>query len=463
MMAESSSRLNKLFSRAGAFLLSPVAVLLGMGGGSYIGMNHKSAVPALAPYGQMYMALLSMCIYPVLMAAISVSLASLVRGKGGGRRVETMAFFLMVFVLGAAFIGMTGGLVGKPGDSIPEETRKQMAGIVDKSEYSVDLEMKFYGLNPLKNDPFSISAFLAKSVPANIFEALVNSRSLQVLFFSIIAGLALGSLKLEVAAPGVAAIESFYHAFIMIIRWAMYPLPFGLLCLVAEQSSKIGPEILSTMARFLVVFYVCGVVFLAICAVVIWRRSGVGFWRSLDMMKEPALIALGTRNSLATLPAAIESLSDKLRFKENGPRLLVPLAVTIGRFGNVLYFALAGVFAAQLYGVSLSIPQMALILVCASLAGMATSGSTGVLTLTMLMLVLEPLRLPWEAVVVLFIAIDPMVDPLRTLLIVYPSCAFSAILSEREAEGDSGDAGDRRQQPEGALAGAGMGAVSGRA
>jgi proton glutamate symport protein len=63
-------------------------------------------------------------------------------------------------------------------------------------------------------------------------------------------------------------------------------------------------------------------------------------------------------------------------------------------------------------------------------AGMATSGVTGVLTLTMLGLVLEPLKLPLEAVLVLFVAIDPLMDPLRTLGIVHTGMATTALIAD---------------------------------
>jgi len=124
-------------------------------------------------------------------------------------------------------------------------------------------------------------------------------------------------------------------------------------------------------------------------------------------------------------------MTNGLNFDENDPCLLLPLGITVGRFGNVLFFSLAAVFVAQLYELPLGPSECTSILLCGALAGMATSGASGAVTLAMIMIVLEPLRLPWEAVLALFIAIDPIVDPMRTLLIVYPSCAFTAMLSER--------------------------------
>lgn len=57
---------------------------------------------------------------------------------------------------------------------------------------------------------------------------------------------------------------------------------------------------------------------------------------------------------------------------------------------------------------------------------------TGILTLTMLGIVLEPLQLPLEAVLVLFVAIDPIINPFRTLGIVHTGIAATAIIADME-------------------------------
>lgn len=65
-------------------------------------------------------------------------------------------------------------------------------------------------------------------------------------------------------------------------------------------------------------------------------------------------------------------------------------------------------------------------------AGMATSGVTGILTLTMLRIVLNPLGLPLDAVLVLFIAIDPIMDPFRTLINVQMSKATTVLIVTKQ-------------------------------
>jgi len=146
-------------------------------------------------------------------------------------------------------------------------------------------------------------------------------------------------------------------------------------------------------------------------------------------------VALGTRSSLASLPSTIHSLVDKLGFDHTEVNLYTPLGVTICRYGNVIYFALAAFFIAQLYETSLGMAEILTVLVASILAGMATAGATGVLTLSMMTIVLEPLGLPWSAAIVLFIAIDPIVDPLRTLLIVHTNMAATSVIGSRPAAG----------------------------
>jgi hypothetical protein len=68
-------------------------------------------------------------------------------------------------------------------------------------------------------------------------------------------------------------------------------------------------------------------------------------------------------------------------------------------------------------------------------AGTATAGASGIVTLSMLSIVLDPLHLPMEAVLVIFMAIDPIIDPFRTFLIVYVNMAATALIADRsEAE-----------------------------
>jgi hypothetical protein len=134
---------------------------------------------------------------------------------------------------------------------------------------------------------------------------------------------------------------------------------------------------------------------------------------------------------MATLPSAITCLDDKMSFDKTTVNLTLPLGMTLGRFGNVFYFAVAVFFVVQIYGMELAAAQYATIFLGVIFAGTATAGASGIVTLSVIGIVLSPLNLPIEAVLVIFMAIDPIIDPFRTLLLVYGNIGATTLIAGR--------------------------------
>lgn len=150
----------------------------------------------------------------------------------------------------------------------------------------------------------------------------------------------------------------------------------------------------------------------------------------LFKIKEPLLLAFTTQSSLACLPSSIDSLTNGLRFESKSTNLVLPLAITLCRFGPIAYFAIATIFVSSLYQSPLGFGDIIILIVASFIAGMATSGQSET-TLTMLSIVLSPLGLPIDAVLVLLIAIDPLINPFRTLTIVGISITVTSFISEQ--------------------------------
>jgi Na+/H+-dicarboxylate symporter len=104
------------------------------------------------------------------------------------------------------------------------------------------------------------------------------------------------------------------------------------------------------------------------------------------------------------------------------------LCIAINRIGPIFYYVIGAMFIAQIYGVMLEPQEWGILVVAAIGAGIASSGGTGPITVLLIGLVAEPLKLPIEAAVVLFIAVDPIVDALRTVVQVVGNCAVSALI-----------------------------------
>lgn len=324
-------------------------------------------------------------------------------------------------------LGLAAGIIGRPGIGIDETI---LGRIINDSPLAPDLEIFFFQPNDPSEQLPGLLKFFTSIVPANIFYSLTNDRNLQVLLFAIILGFATGMMSTVHSETLLSLLDAIFKVFSKIIRWIIYALPFGLCCLMADLIFQIGTEILLSMIKFIVIFYLCCIIVLIINTIVIWKRSGSSFIHVISALKEPIILAFGTRNGFATLPSALDALHEKLNFDQTSTNLLVPLGLTICRYGNVLYFAIAIMFIAQLYEASLGFSGIIMALVGTILAGMATSGATGVVILSMMAIVLEPLKLPLEAVLILFIAIDPIVEPIRTVITVHSSCSAASLIAD---------------------------------
>jgi len=383
-----------------SWLLSPWTILVSMAAGVLIGVLSESTTAVIAPFGNIYLSLLQMCILPILLSAVASSLGGLVRSKRTKGSLKKMMAVFAIGLVVTSLIGVVGGLVGTPGKGLSQGTQKTLGELVHSAGADLDLEMYFFKDTPDTDHRPRLLDFFQEIIPPNIISSMTNGRNLQVLFFAVTMGIAAGFLPKRKSDVLLNLLEGIYLTFTKVIKWAMYLLPLGLCCLLAQQVSQIGTDILLALAKFVLVFSGCCLTLFIISTVII--------------------------------PSALDAMHHGLGFDKTNTNLIVPLGITTCRFGSIVYFAVSTIFVAQLYNVRLDLEGLAIVLIGSILAGMATAGATGVLTLSMMLLVFEPLGLPFAAALVLFIAIDPLVDPLRTLMIVYPTCAAAALVSGQE-------------------------------
>lgn len=199
----------------------------------------------------------------------------------------------------------------------------------------------------------------------------------------------------------------------------------------AAQMAKTGLGPLQAMAQFVLAFFVASLLALAIATIILWKRSNSTLRQTLNALRGPFALALATRSSATCMPIMIESLADRLGFARSRVELMVPLSVSLLRIGPVIYYVAATVFVAQLYGKPLGITELAVILSASILAGFASAGMTGLLTVSLVGLTCSYLGLPFEAAFILFLAVDPICDMLRTLVLVIGNNAAVSLICPR--------------------------------
>lgn len=406
--------------RLGRCAASPWVLLGSVGLGALVGVLVPRAATAVAPIGEVYLDLLTMCVLPVMMTALVSAVARALNSGAGIDYLRRLAAVFATALLVAGVVGVAVGTAVAPGGGLDPERQTMFGARVLESEEGLDA-----GRDPRAG---GFVGFVRGMVPENPFQAAAAGHSLPLVVFCLLVGLALGGLRNEGAATALKVTEAAYEALLKIVGWVMYGLPVGLASLVAERVASAGGDQILAMGRFVLALYLGVLVLLAVSVTLTWLRVGGSPLAVLRAVRGPLLVGLGTSSNFATIPSALEAAVRGLRRERVGANLLVPLGVSLCLPGSALYFALASLFVAQLYGVSLGVEQYAVVVVGSALAAVAASDAPGMAGIGMVAVVLDPLGLPVSVAVILLSVVAPLVEPAITVADVQGNLTATALV-----------------------------------
>ena len=162
------------------------------------------------------------------------------------------------------------------------------------------------------------------------------------------------------------------------------------------------------------------------------RYTNYSFIDCFFKLKEPLIIGLGTQSTFASIPAAIESLINELKINKEIVNLVIPIGAVICRFSMVIIYSAAVIFTSQLYNVGFGIKEFIICLILSVIAAIAGAGTPGIVSIAMISIILTPLHLPVEAIVVLLLAINPLIDPIATMTNVHSNCAATVVIASKK-------------------------------
>jgi Na+/H+-dicarboxylate symporter len=267
-----------------------------------------------------------------------------------------------------------------------------------------------------------------KNALKNPFEALANQHVLAVIVFTILFGAAMttigpsGKKFFEVNRAMNLAVSK-------IIGLIMRIAPFGVFGLLVSVISATGPEVF----RELFWYALCVVIGLSFHLFIFLPLLNYYFTRQnpfllINKLKPVLLVAFSTSSSNATLPVTMKTMEESFHIDKRVSRFVLPLGATVNMNGTALYEAVAAVFIAQIYGVSLGFSSQAIIALTAAFAAVGTAGIPAAGTVTMA-LILSAAGLPMEGIGLLF-ALDRPLDMCRTAVNVAGDAIGCTILND---------------------------------
>ena len=394
-------------------------ILIMLIAGGLFGYYFTSATKYTNWIGELFLRSLNMIIIPLILCSITTGVASVGSSGNLGRLgLKTLSYYVFS-TLAAILTGFALVTVLKPG---------------------VGADLGFQA--PVEDIAAAIDNFgrtLIKIVPTNIFEAMAQGQMLSIIFFAVL----FGYFVTRAGEKQSRLINDFLSSLLeVIMKLTLFVIkftPLGIFSITAKviaQQIELGNDISEVISRLGIYFITVlgGLVFhgfitLPLTVRILGKANPVKHFRN---MATPLLTAFSTSSSNATLPLSMEAVEQNDGVSNKIASFTLPLGATINMNGTALYECVAVMFIAQAYGIDLSLGQQIIIVFTALLAAIGSAGIP-MAGLVMMAVVLNAVGLPLEGIG-LILAVDRILDMVRTAINVYGDTCCAVIVAKSEGE-----------------------------
>jgi proton glutamate symport protein len=401
-----------------------VRVLLGLVAGLAVGFAVNASpplrgiVPWIEPLGSIFINAIRMTVVPLVVASLVVGVAGASDARAIGRvGWRALVLFVALVLAGAVF----GAIVAEPilTRMIDPGTAGAIAGGASELAGSAQ-----EGAQRLP----TFAQWLIDLVPSNPIRAAADGAMLPLIVFSLLFGVALLRLDADRRRPIIGFFEGVADAMLVLVRWVLVLAPIGVFALAVPLAARMGLAAAGALAGFVILVSAMSVAFMAL--VLYPAASAIGrvplgtFARAIAPSQA---VAFSSRSSLAALPAMIEAAETRLGFPLEISRFLLPLSASTFRAGSGVGLTVSVLFVARLYGVDLSVAQIATVIATVLLTSFSVPGIPNGSIIAMVP-ILVAAGIPVEGIGIL-LSIDTIPDMFRTTTNVTGHMTAAAILS----------------------------------
>jgi aerobic C4-dicarboxylate transport protein len=336
-------------------------VLAAIGIGILLGAFYPQVAQKMQPLGDAFIRLIRMLIAPVIFLTVAHGIANMSDLRKAGRvALKAIIYFEAATTL-ALVIGLVVVNLWQPGAGMNIDAAKIDTASIQS--YTAQAKQQ------------TAVEFLMRIIPLTVVGAFAEGEILQVLFFSVLFGVALFRLG-ERGKPIVNAIHVGSQVLFGVVNIVMRAAPIGAFGAMAFTIGKYGVASLAPLARLMGAFYVTCLLFVFVALGLIARACGFSIWALIKYIKEELLIVLGTSSSEPALPRIMAKLTD-LGCDESVTGLVVPTGYSFNLDGTCIYLVMATVFLAQATNTPLPLGHQLAILAALLVTSKGAAGVAG--------------------------------------------------------------------------------------
>ena len=270
-------------------------------------------------------------------------------------------------------------------------------------------------------------------VPSNVFNSISGGtpNMLHIMFFALMAGIAITLLPAPVSAPFVNLMESVFAVTSKIIDIIMKFAPYAVACLIFNNIAQFGLDLLTSLAWFVAtVLLGLGLHFFGVYSLSVALLSKINPIEFFKRIETVIVTAFSTSSSNATLPTALRVSNENLGVPKEINSFVLTVGATANQNGTALYEGVTVLFLAQLAGFDLTLGQQLMVVYLAILGGIGTagvpSGSIPFIIGILAMIGIDP------ALIAIILGVDRILDMCRTTLNVVGDITAATYVARSE-------------------------------
>lgn len=387
-------------------------MMIGLALGVVVGalVEQETAKTFLQPLGDLFIRLIRMVVVPLVLATIIAGAAGISDTSKLGRvATKTLICYALTTAVAVA-MGLIFASFIQPG---------------------VGLDLSTEGLAAKAVEAPPLTQTLLNIVPINPMQAMSEGQMLQIIFFAVIFGFGLSALG-ERGKPVLNFFELVGDTMIRVTHIVMLYAPIGVFGLIAYTVSRHGLGVLLPLFQLILSSFLATAFFVIVLLVPLVRVvTGIPMMTFYKGVFEPWLVAFTTCSSAAALPANLNT-ARRLGSTKAVASFSIPLGNTINMNGTAIYMGVCSIFAAEVYGLDLTMADQLTIVLMGVLAAVGTAGVPGA-GLIMTTVVFTQVGIPLEAVA-LIAGVDRILDMIRTSINVVGDVASAVIVTRLEGD-----------------------------
>lgn len=387
-------------------------ILAAMVLGAVLGWAAPDTGVKLQPLATLFLRMIKSIIVPLIFSTLVVGIA----GHGDDlRKIGRLAFRSIVYFEIVTTLALVVGLVMV---NLVQPGRGVALGAAP-------------GAAPPAAAHATLTSVLEHIVPSSIAEAAAQNEVLQVVFWSILFGLALSQVQGKArdtvlgVVSGLAAIMFKFTSLVM--KFA----PIGVGAALAYTVGHAGLRVMANLGALVLSLYAALIVFALGVLLPVALIAKVPLRPFLRAIKEPALLAFSTASSEAALPSAMENV-EAMGVPRRIVAFVIPVGYSFNLDGSTLYLAMASVFVAQVAGLQMTLSDQLLMMLTLMVTSKGVAGVPRA-ALVILAATVASFHLPVEAVAIVF-GVDQLMDMGRTAINLVGNCLAAAVMARWEGE-----------------------------